>query len=90
MPDIDMDFHRSIEVEGNTVCLWEKKISHNDLAPTGTVLAVLAGWDKVRPFEAPYEIHTDDHPDKFSGKIVIRPRAVSQAGSDLPRGVPNG
>jgi len=90
MPDIDMDFHRSIEVEGNTVRLWEKKISHNDLTCTGTVLAVLAGWDKARPFEAPYEIHTDDHPDKFSGRIVIRPRAVSRVGSDLPRGAPNG
>jgi rRNA-processing protein FCF1 len=90
MPDIDMDFHRSIEVEGNTVRLWEKKISHNDLACTGTVLAVFADWDKARPFEASYEIHTDDHPDKFSGKIVIRPRAVSQVGSDLPSGAPNG
>ena len=90
MPGIDMDFHRSIEVEGNTVRLWEKKISHNDLTCTGTVLAVFAGWDKARPFEASYEIYTDDHPDKFSGKIVIRPRIVSRASSDSPRGAPNG
>ena len=90
MPDIDIDVHRSMEVEGNTVLLWERKVSHHGSACTGTVLAVFAGWDKARPFEASYEIHTDDHPDKFSGKIVIRPRAVSQVGSDLSSGAPNG
>jgi len=90
MPDIDVDVHRSMEVEGNTVLLWERKVSHHGSACTGTVLAVFAGWDKVRPFEAHYEIQTDDHPDKFLGKIVIRPHAVSQVGSDWAAGAPNG
>lgn len=77
-----IDFHQSLEVKGNIVQLWAKKISHNDSVCIGTVLVVLGGWDKVVPFEGTYNINTDDHPDEFAGTVVIRPHLQKPASDD--------
>lgn len=67
-----MDFHHSLEIDGNSIQLWAKKISHKDRDCIGTVVGVLNGWDSAVPFEVSYEIQTDEHPDGFAGKLAVR------------------
>jgi rRNA-processing protein FCF1 len=70
----EMDFLRSLKVEGHTVRLWAKKIRHKDSECIGTVFVAWDGWNKISPLEVTYEINTDDHPDGFTGRLLIRPK----------------
>ncbi|MEX2673422.1 MAG: PIN domain-containing protein [Phycisphaeraceae bacterium] len=73
IPSVNMpDLTRTLDVGDDMVKLWVDKVTHNDHEPIGNIVAVFRTWEEVTPFPIEYEIQTDDHPDGFTGRALVR------------------
>jgi rRNA-processing protein FCF1 len=68
-----VNFHHSMDIDGNTIKFWARTVKHNKTEPQGTVYLVFEDWDTVRPFQIDYEIRADNCHDVIAGNVVIHP-----------------